>query len=81
MCINVTGSDLPTYEKIGGTQYCSWLKHNPTSWKVAGSIPDGVSEIFHSSNPSDLTVVLGSNQHLTKMSTRHLTWEIKATSA
>jgi len=30
-----------------GTQWCSWLRHCATSWKVAGSIPDGVTYIFH----------------------------------
>jgi hypothetical protein len=30
-----------------GTQWCSWLKHCTTSQKVAGSIPDGVTGIFH----------------------------------
>jgi len=25
----------------------SWLMHCVTSWKVAGSIPDGVTVIFH----------------------------------
>jgi hypothetical protein len=27
----------------GGTQWRSWLRHCATSWKVAGSIPDGVT--------------------------------------
>ena len=30
-----------------GTRWCSWLRHCNTSRKVAGSIPDGVIEIFH----------------------------------
>ena len=41
------------------TLYChwcwpwrSWLRHCATSWKVAGSIPDGFSGIFHLHNPS-----------------------------
>jgi len=25
----------------------SWLRHYATSWKVAGSIPSGVTGIFH----------------------------------
>ena len=34
--------------KIGwGTRWRSWLRHCATSWKVAGSIPDGVIGIFH----------------------------------
>jgi hypothetical protein len=27
--------------------WCSWLRHCATSWKVGGSIPDGVIGIFH----------------------------------
>ena len=30
-----------------GTRWRSWLRHCATSRKVAGSIPDGVTEIFH----------------------------------
>jgi len=26
----------------GGTRWLSWLRHCATSWKVAGSIPEGV---------------------------------------
>ena len=33
-----------TYE---GTRWRSWLRHCATSWKVTGSIPDGVTGIFH----------------------------------
>jgi len=40
-----------------------------TNRKVAGSIPDGVIRIFHWHNPSDRTMVLGSTQPLTEMST------------
>ena len=32
---------------IGGTQWCSWLRHCATSRKVAGSISDCVTGIFH----------------------------------
>jgi len=31
---------------VGGTLWRSWLRHCATSRKVAGSIPDGVIEIF-----------------------------------
>jgi len=31
----------------GGTWWRSWLRHCATSRKVAGSIPDGVTGIFH----------------------------------
>jgi hypothetical protein len=30
----------------GGTQWRIWLRHCATNRKVAGSIPDGVNEIF-----------------------------------
>ena len=30
-----------------GTRWRSWLRHCVTSWKVAGSITDGVIGIFH----------------------------------
>ena len=45
-----------------------------TSWKVAGSIPDGVFGIYHYHNPSGRTMALGSTQPLTEMSTRNIFW-------
>ena len=49
------------------------LRHCATSRKVAGSITDGVIGIFfHWYNPSDRTMVLGSTQPLTEMSTRNI---------
>jgi hypothetical protein len=30
-----------------GTWWCSWFRHCATNQKVAGSIPDDVSGIFH----------------------------------
>jgi hypothetical protein len=42
--------------------------------KVAGSIPDGVIEIFIDINPSDRTMALGSTQPLTEMSTGSISW-------
>jgi len=44
------------------------LRHCATNWKVAGSIPDGVTGIFHSGR----TMTLGSIQSLTEMSTRNI---------
>jgi hypothetical protein len=44
-------------------------KHCFTSRKVAGSIPEGVVEIFYWLNPSR-TIALGSTQSLTQISTR-----------
>jgi len=48
-----------------------------TSRKVAGSIPDYVTGIFHLHNPSDRTMALGLTQPLTEMSTRHISWGVK----
>ena len=52
-----------------------------TSWKVAGSIPDGVIGIFHWHKPSGRTMTLGLTQPLTEMSTRNISWGIKAAGA
>jgi len=41
---------------------------------VAGSIPDGVIGTFHRRNPSGRSMVLGSTQSLTEMSTRNISW-------
>jgi hypothetical protein len=43
-----------------GTQWRRWLRHCATSRKVAGSIPDGVTEIFHRHNPPVRTVARAS---------------------
>ena len=55
-----------------GTAVAQWLRSCATNRKVAGSIPDGVIGIFHSHNASDCTMVLGSIQPLTEMSTRSI---------
>jgi len=57
------------------------LNHCATSWKVAGSIPDGVIGSFHLHNPSGRTMALGSTQPLTEMSTRNISWAVKAAGA
>jgi hypothetical protein len=75
-----TCSKLNTTLKIGGMQWRSWLRHCATSWKVAGSIPNGVTGFFHWHNPSGCTLALGSTQPLTEMSTRNVSWEVKAAS-
>jgi hypothetical protein len=51
-----------------------WLRYCVTNRNVAGSISDGFSGIFHSHNPSDRTIALGSTQPLTEMSTRNISW-------
>jgi len=58
----------------GGTRWRSWLRHCATSRKVAGLILDGLIGIFHSHNPSDRTMALGSTQPLTEISTRNVSW-------
>ena len=63
------------------TRWHSRLRHCATSRKVAGSIPDGVTGIFHWHNPSGRTMALGSNQPLTEMSTRNVSWEVNAVGA
>jgi hypothetical protein len=57
-----------------GTAVAQWLRYCATYQKVAGSIPDGVMEIFIDINPSDRTMVLGSTQPLTEMSTKCISW-------
>ena len=52
-----------------------------TNQKVAGSIPDGVIGIFHLHNPSGRTMALGLTQPLTEMSTRNISWGVKAAGA
>jgi hypothetical protein len=49
-----------------------WLRHLVTNRKVAGSIPYGATGIFHGHNPSGRTMVLGSTQPLTEMSTSNI---------
>ena len=46
-----------------------------------GSIPDGVIGIFPWHNPSGRTMTPGSTQPLTEMSTRCISWEVKASGA
>jgi hypothetical protein len=47
-----------------GTRWRSWLKHCTTSWKVVGSIPEGVNGISHQLNPSSRNMALRSTQHV-----------------
>jgi hypothetical protein len=50
------------------------LRHCPTSRKVAGSIPDGISRSFQWLYPSRRNMFLGSTQPLTKMSATDKIW-------
>jgi hypothetical protein len=45
-----------------------------TKREVASSIPDGIIGIFQWLNPSSRTMVLGSTQPLTEMSTNNISW-------
>ena len=56
------------------TAVAQWLRCCATNRKVASSIPDGVIGIFHWHYPSDRTMALESNQPLTEMSTRRISW-------
>jgi hypothetical protein len=53
-------------------QYRSWLRHRATSRKIAGSIPDGVFQMFHLLNASRRTMTLRSTQCLIGTSTSDL---------
>jgi hypothetical protein len=56
---------------VRGTLWRSWLRHCAGNRKVAGSIPDDVTGIFHWHNPSGCTMTLGLTLPLTEMSTRN----------
>jgi hypothetical protein len=66
---------------LGATRLPSWLRHCATNQNFVGSIPDGVTGIFHLHNPAGRTMVLGSTQPLTEMNTRNIPWEVKAAGA
>jgi hypothetical protein len=53
------------------------LRHNATSRKVAGSIPDEIIGFLNLPNPASRTMALGSTQALTEMSTRKSSWGVK----
>jgi hypothetical protein len=59
---------------IGGPVVAQWLRCCATNWKVAGSIPAGVSGFFMDIKFFDRTMALGSSQPLTEMSTRSISW-------
>jgi len=61
-----------------GTAVAQWLRCCATNRKVASSIPAGISGFFIDIKSLkinfDRTTVLGSNQSLTEMSTRSISW-------
>jgi hypothetical protein len=72
---------VPQYFSFWGTGWRSWLRQCATSRKVAGTVPDRVTRIFHWLNPSSRSMALGSTQPLTQMSTRANSWGVKAAGA
>jgi hypothetical protein len=78
LCMNIATGDLCIRKVIFSlfvTCKCNArLRHCTTSRKVAGSIPDGVTEIFLKHNPSGRTMALELTQPLTEMSTRNVSW-------
>jgi hypothetical protein len=77
MCCTHGGIGQKFYDlqKRTGHAVAQWLRHGATNEKVAGSIPDGVTGFFfHRHNPSGRTMILGSTQPLTEMSTRNISW-------
>ena len=59
----------------------SWLRHCATNRKVAGLIPDGIIWMFHWHNPSGRTMALVLTQPLKEMTTRNISWGVKAAGA
>jgi hypothetical protein len=53
-----------------------WLRHCATNRMIASSIPDDVTGLLlcNEHNPSGRTIVLGSTQPLTEMSSRNISW-------
>jgi hypothetical protein len=70
MCPCNTSIIINDDQQDAGTAVAQWLRYCATNQKVAGSIPDGVMEIFNDINPSDRTLALRSTQPLTEMCTR-----------
>jgi hypothetical protein len=69
------------YGARGGAIGRNWLRHCATRQKVVGSVPDGVTGIFHWHNPSGRTMALRLIQSLTEISTRNISWGVKAAGA
>jgi hypothetical protein len=59
----------------------SWLRHCATNRKVAVSIPDVVTGIFHLHKYSGRTMALELTQPLTEMSTRNISCRVDAAGA
>ena len=57
------------------------MRRGVTSRKVTGPIPDGVTWIFHWHDPSGRIMDLGLTHPLTELSTRNISWGIRAAGA
>ena len=68
---------FPLIIQRGGARWRSRLRHYATRQNVTGSIPDGDTGIFHLHNPGR-TMALGSTQLRREMSTRNISWGVKA---
>jgi hypothetical protein len=63
---------------VAFARWRSWLRHCATNRRVAGSNSRWCHGIFHWRNPSGCTMALGLIQPLTEMSTRNISWGVKA---
>jgi hypothetical protein len=54
--------------------------HYATSWKIAGSISNGVIGVIHWFNLASSTMAMGLTQPLKEISTRDIFWKVKAAS-
>ena len=70
-------STVPEGTRGGAVGYGTALQQG----KFAGSIPGGVIGIFHWHNPSGNKRALDLTQPLTEMSTRNISWVVKAAGA
>jgi hypothetical protein len=71
------------YDWIKTLTYQTRAHGGTAGWgrKFAGSIPESVIGIFHWHNTSGRTMALGSTEPLKEMSTRNISWGVKAAGA
>jgi len=81
LCSSLGFKGLTGTTQHGSTWWRRWLRHCAKSRKVAGSIPDVVIGIFHGHIPSGRSMVMGLTQPLTEISTRNISWGVKAAGA
>ena len=79
MCVLLSSSFVSLYfiSVSLGTRWCSWLRQFAINWMVTGSIPGGGTIFF-------IDIILPPvklTQPLTEMSTRNISWEVKAAGA